>query len=69
MNGHDVQHRDCFASLAAMKAAGGVRLIVTSPPYPDARTPEQYGCAGFDTTVEGSHGVVASGLVSRSMTV
>lgn len=53
MNGHDVQHRDCFDSLAAMKDAGGVRLIVTSPPYPDARTPEQYGCAGFDTSVEG----------------
>ena len=52
MNGHDVQHRDCFASLAAMKAAGGVRLIVTSPPYPDARTPEQYG-ASFDTTLAG----------------
>jgi len=53
MNSHDIQHRDCFDSLAAMKAAGGVRLIVTSPPYPDARTPEQYGCAGFDSTVEG----------------
>ena len=52
MNGHDVQHRDAFDSLAAMKAAGGVRLIVTSPPYPDARTPEQYG-ATFDTTLEG----------------
>jgi hypothetical protein len=49
----DVQHRDCFDSLAAMRNAGGARLIVTSPPYPDARTPEQYGCAAFDTTVEG----------------
>ena len=53
VNDHDVQHRDCFDSLAAMRHAGGVRLIVTSPPYPDARTPEQYGCAGFDTSVEG----------------
>ena len=53
VNDHDVQHRDSFDSLAVMKAAGGVRLIVTSPPYPDARTPEQYGCAGFDTSVEG----------------
>lgn len=52
MNGHDVQHRDAFESLAAMKAAGGVRLIVTSPPYPDARTPEQYG-ASFDATLAG----------------
>jgi hypothetical protein len=53
MSDFDVQHRDCFDSLAAMRAAGGARLIVTSPPYPDARTPEQYGCAAFDTTVEG----------------
>jgi hypothetical protein len=36
-----------------MRDAGGARLIVTSPPYPDARTPEQYGCAAFDTTVAG----------------
>lgn len=53
MNGHDVQHRDAFESLAAMRDRGGARLIVTSPPYPDARTPEQYGCEAFDTTVEG----------------
>lgn len=53
MNGHDVQHRDCFESLAAMRDAGGARLILTSPPYPDARTVEQYGGASFDTTVEG----------------
>jgi len=50
---HDVQHRDAFESLAAMRDRGGARLIVTSPPYPDARTPEQYGCEAFDTTVEG----------------
>lgn len=50
---HDVQHRDAFESLAAMRDRGGVRLIVTSPPYPDARTPEQYGGAEFDTSVEG----------------
>ena len=52
MHGNDVQHRNCFDSLAAMRDGGGVRLIVTSPPYPDARTPEQYG-ATFDTTLEG----------------
>jgi hypothetical protein len=50
---YDIQHRDCFDSLAAMRDAGGARLIVTSPPYPDARTVEQYGGASFDTTVEG----------------
>jgi hypothetical protein len=36
-----------------MQAAGGVDLIITSPPFPDARTPKQYGCAAFDTTVDG----------------
>lgn len=36
-----------------MRSAGGVRLIVTSPPYPDARTPEQYGGAEFDTSLKG----------------
>lgn len=35
-----------------MRDAGRVRLIVTSPPYPDARTPEQYG-ASFDTSLAG----------------
>ncbi len=49
----DIQHRDWSASLAAMRAAGGARLIVTSPPYPDARSVEQYGGAEFDTTLEG----------------
>ena len=38
----DVQHRDCFDSLAAMRDAGGVDLILTSPPYPDARTDEAH---------------------------
>jgi DNA modification methylase len=49
----DVEHRDCFESLAVMRDAGGARLIVTSPPYPDARTVEQYGGAEFDTTLAG----------------
>jgi hypothetical protein len=48
----DVQHRDAFESLAAMRDAGGVDLILTSPPYPDARTDEAYG-ASFDTSLEG----------------
>jgi len=48
----DVQHRDAFDSLAAMRDAGGVDLILTSPPYPDARTDEAYG-ASFDTSMEG----------------
>jgi DNA modification methylase len=30
-----------------------VDCIVTSPPYPDARTVEQYGGASFDTTLAG----------------
>jgi hypothetical protein len=50
---HDVQHRDWSESLAAAKAAGGARLIVTSPPYPDARTVAQYGGAEFDTSIAG----------------
>lgn len=50
---HDVEHRDWSASLAAAKAAGGARLIVTSPPYPDARTVEQYGGAEFECTLAG----------------
>jgi hypothetical protein len=53
VSGHDVQHRDCFDSLAAARDGGGARLILTSPPYPDARTVEQYGGADFDTTVDG----------------
>ena len=48
----DVQHRDCFESLAAMRDAGGCDLILTSPPYPDARKPEAYG-AEFDTSLAG----------------
>lgn len=52
-NRFDVQHRDWSESLAAAKAAGGARLIVTSPPYPDARTVEQYGGAEFDTSLAG----------------
>ena len=53
MSRFDVQHRDAFDSLAAARDAGGARLIVTSPPYPDARTVEQYGGASFDTTLAG----------------
>jgi hypothetical protein len=53
MSDFDVQHRDWSDSLAAARAAGGARLIVTSPPYPDARTVEQYGGAEFDTSLEG----------------
>jgi hypothetical protein len=49
----DVQHRDWSESLAAARNAGGARLILTSPPYPDARTVEQYGGASFDASVEG----------------
>jgi DNA modification methylase len=48
----DVQHRDCFESLAAMRDAGGADLILTSPPYPDARKDEAYG-ASFDTSLDG----------------
>jgi hypothetical protein len=48
----DVQHRDAFDSLAAMRDAGGCDLILTSPPYPDARSDAQYGAA-FDTSIEG----------------
>jgi DNA modification methylase len=49
----DIQHRDWSESLAAMRDSGGARLIVTSPPYPDARTVKQYGGAVFDTSLEG----------------
>lgn len=49
----DIQHRDWSESLAAMRDAGGARLIVVSPPYPDARTAEAFGGAYFDTTLEG----------------
>lgn len=52
MSDFDVQHRDAFESLAAMRDAGGVDLILTSPPYPDARTTEAYG-ASFDTSLAG----------------
>ena len=52
MNGHEVEHRDCYESLAAMRDAGGVDLILTSPPYPDARKVEAYG-AEFDTSMAG----------------
>lgn len=52
MSDFDVQHRDCFDSLAAMRDAGGVDLILTSAPYPRARTDEAYG-ASFDTSLAG----------------
>jgi hypothetical protein len=38
----DIQHRSFEETLLACEALGGVDLIVTSPPYPDAR-PGQYG--------------------------
>ena len=50
----DVQHRDALDSLAAARDAGGADLVLTSPPYPDARSDEQYG-ASFDTSVAGYH--------------
>lgn len=49
----DVAKRDCYETLALAAEVGGVDLLVTSPPYPDARTVEQYGGAEFDTSVEG----------------
>lgn len=54
MSRFDVQHRDAFDSLAAMRNAGGADLVLTSPPYPNARSDAQYG-AGFDTSVDGYH--------------
>lgn len=51
MSDFDVQHRDWSDSLAAMREAGGADLILTSPPYPDARSDEAYG-ASFDTSLE-----------------
>jgi hypothetical protein len=38
----DIKHRSFEETLLACEAIGGVDLIVTSPPYPDAR-PGQYG--------------------------
>jgi hypothetical protein len=38
----DIRHRSFEETLLACEALGGVDLIVTSPPYPDAR-PGQYG--------------------------
>lgn len=54
MSRFDVQHRDAIDSLAAARDAGGADLVLTSPPYPDARSDAQYG-AIFDTTVAGYH--------------
>lgn len=51
MNTFDVQRRDALESLAASQ---DVDLVLTSPPYPDARSDAQYG-ARWDTTVEGYH--------------
>ena len=50
MTRFDVQHRDAFDSLVACE--GKADLVLTSPPYPDARTDAQYG-ASFDTTLDG----------------
>jgi len=49
----DVASRDCYETLALAEERGGVDLLITSPPYPDARTVEQYGGAAFDTTLKG----------------
>ena len=38
----DIRHRSFEETLLACEALGGVDLIITSPPYPDAR-PGQYG--------------------------
>lgn len=54
MSRFDVQHRDAFDSLAAARDAGGADLVLTSPPYPDARENHE-GYAAFDTTLEGYH--------------
>jgi DNA modification methylase len=53
MSDFDVKHRDCFDSLAVMRDAGGCDLILTSPPYPEARTSAAYGGVEFDASVEG----------------
>jgi len=54
MSAFDVQHRDAFDSLVAARDAGGADLVLTSPPYPDARENHE-GYATFDTTLEGYH--------------
>lgn len=41
----DIQHRSFEETLRACEALGGVDLIVTSPPYCDARTASAYGTA------------------------
>lgn len=41
----DIQHRSFEETLLACEALGGVDLIVTSPPYCDARTASAYGTA------------------------
>ncbi len=41
----DIRHRSFEETLAACEALGGVDLIVTSPPYCDARTASAYGTA------------------------
>jgi hypothetical protein len=54
MDRFEVRHRDVFDSLAAARDAGGADLVLTSPPYPDAREKHE-GYASFDTSVEGYH--------------
>jgi DNA modification methylase len=41
----DIKHRSFEETLLACEALGGVDLIVTSPPYCDARTASAYGTA------------------------
>ena len=41
----DIRHRSFEETLLACEALGGVDLVVTSPPYCDARTASAYGTA------------------------
>lgn len=46
----DIRHRSFEETLLACEALGGVDLIVTSPPYPDARPGQYSGDASHDFT-------------------
>lgn len=46
----DIEHRHFEATLAVCEARGGVDLIVTSPPYPNARPGQYLGDAPHDWT-------------------
>lgn len=47
----DIEHRSFEATLSACEARGGVDLIVTSPPYPNARPGQYLGDAPHDWTL------------------